>query len=190
MPQGEKYLVLKKKYRQPSLDFSTFLQVGSPLASPDLAAPVSPDPPPYRSPPPASLSPLSQVSLEEAASSTSAREEDEPRDDNSDAASSPPVPPRRKSQDKLRSSENKEMIDKMSAAMLEVAIKVRLFFSCPLPSRFCVRARDATDAPAGKRERYACYRAEAVRRHRFDVFTQASFHDGLVLSRSRCGLRA
>lgn len=64
-PQGEKYLVLKKKYRHDLDDLlptSTY-SPGSPLATPDFAT-LSPnsslrDPPPYRPPPPAPLSPSS-----------------------------------------------------------------------------------------------------------------------------------
>ncbi|RLU17573.1 hypothetical protein DMN91_009809 [Ooceraea biroi] len=126
--EGEKYLVLKKKYRQPSLDMSSPLQAGSPLATPDLSTPESPlrEPPPYRAPPPASLSPISnnsQAIIEEATPSIFAREEQ--IDDNSEpgaSVSSPPVPPRRKSQDKLK-MENKENIDKIATGVLDVAIK-------------------------------------------------------------------
>ncbi|KAL0105443.1 hypothetical protein PUN28_016835 [Cardiocondyla obscurior] len=112
--EGEKYLVLKKKYRQPFLDLSPPKQVGSPLAiTPDSASPVSPlrEPPPYRPPPPAPLSPSSSsshASLEENA--TVARD----KNDNMESVatvSSPPVPPRRKSQDKLK-VENKENVDR------------------------------------------------------------------------------
>jgi len=136
-PQGEKYLVLKKKYRQLSLDLSSSPHAGSPLATPDLAMAVSPlrEPPPYRPPPPAPLSPVSntsETSSEEVASLSSARDEEHKvEDDNSESgasASSPPVPPRRKSQDKLR-LESKDNVEKLRSSMLEVAIKVRF----PLP---------------------------------------------------------
>ncbi|KAH0947711.1 hypothetical protein HN011_006545, partial [Eciton burchellii] len=129
--EGEKYLVLKKKYRQLSLDLSSSPHAGSPLATPDLAMAVSPlrEPPPYRPPPPAPLSPVSntsETSSEEVASLSSARDEEHKvEDDNSESgasASSPPVPPRRKSQDKLR-LESKDNVEKLRSSMLEVAIK-------------------------------------------------------------------
>ncbi|KMQ94970.1 ankyrin repeat domain-containing protein 56 [Lasius niger] len=128
--EGDKYLVLKKKYRQPFLDFSPPQLVGSPATSPDLATPVSPlrEPPPYRPPPPAPLSPLSSnshASLEQSMTPVSGRE-NEQQNDNSDASivsvSSPPVPPRRKSQDKLK-MENKENVDKNKSGSSEVVIK-------------------------------------------------------------------
>ncbi|XP_070169124.1 ankyrin repeat domain-containing protein SOWAHA-like [Polyergus mexicanus] len=126
--EGDKYLVLKKKYRQPFLDFSSPQPIGSPLASPDLATPVSPlrEPPPYRPPPPAPLSPSSNsshASLEESTMPISARENDQ-KNDNPDAsnASVPPVPPRRKSQDKLK-LENKENVDKNKSGFSETVIK-------------------------------------------------------------------
>ncbi|XP_029669385.1 ankyrin repeat domain-containing protein SOWAHB isoform X2 [Formica exsecta] len=126
--EGDKYLVLKKKYRQPFLDFSPPQSVGSPLASPDLATPVSPlrEPPPYRPPPPAPLSPSSNsshASLEESAMPISGRENDQ-KNDNPDTSSPsvPPVPPRRKSQDKLK-LENKENVDKNKSGFSETVIK-------------------------------------------------------------------
>ncbi|XP_050462821.1 ankyrin repeat domain-containing protein SOWAHB isoform X2 [Cataglyphis hispanica] len=126
--EGDKYLVLKKKYRQPFLDFSPSQSVGSPLASPDLATPVSPlrEPPPYRPPPPAPLSPSSNsshASLDESTMSISGRENDQ-KNDNPDASSAsvPPVPPRRKSQDKLK-MENKENVDKNKNGFSETVIK-------------------------------------------------------------------
>ncbi|XP_072767642.1 uncharacterized protein [Anoplolepis gracilipes] len=128
--EGDKYLVLKKKYRQPFLDFSPPQSVASPLASPDLATPVSPlrEPPPYRPPPPAPLSPSSNNSLpsfEEPTTPISGRENDQ-KNDNPDASSasvsSPPVPPRRKSQDKLK-LENKENVDRNKSGFSEAAIK-------------------------------------------------------------------
>ncbi|XP_011258551.1 ankyrin repeat domain-containing protein SOWAHB isoform X3 [Camponotus floridanus] len=128
--EGDKYLVLKKKYRQPFLDFSSPQPVGSPLASPDLATPVSPlrEPPPYRPPPPAPLSPSSDnshASFEESATPISERENGQ-KNDNSDASSasvsSPPVPPRRKSQDKLK-TENKENVDRNKSGFSESVIK-------------------------------------------------------------------
>ncbi|KAL6423429.1 hypothetical protein ACFW04_010194 [Cataglyphis niger] len=126
--EGDKFLVLKKKYRQPFLDFSPPQSVGSPLASPDLATPVSPlrEPPPYRPPPPAPLSPSSNsshASLDESTMPISGRENDQ-KNDNPDAsiASVPPVPPRRKSQDKLK-MENKENVDKNKSGFSETVIK-------------------------------------------------------------------
>lgn len=133
--QGDKYLVLKKKYRQPFLDFSPPQPVESPLASPDIVTPVSPlrEPPPYRPPPPAPLSPSSNNShsnLEEATTPISEYENCQ-KNDNSDNASgasvsSPPVPPRRKSQDKLK-TENKEN-DRNKNGLSEAVIKVRFLF--------------------------------------------------------------
>ncbi|XP_029156939.1 ankyrin repeat domain-containing protein SOWAHC isoform X2 [Nylanderia fulva] len=129
--EGDKYLVLKKKYRQPFLDFSSPQLVGErSLASPDLATPVSPlrEPPPYRPPPPAPLSPLSSSShssFEQPTTPISEREIDQ-KNDNIDASSvsvsSPPVPPRRKSQDKLK-LENKENVDKNKSGVSEAVIK-------------------------------------------------------------------
>ncbi|XP_011644803.1 uncharacterized protein LOC105431963 isoform X2 [Pogonomyrmex barbatus] len=124
--EGEKYLVLKKKYRQPFLDLSSPKQVASPLATPDLATPVSPlrEPPPYRPPPPAPLSPSSSnfhASLEDGATSISVREKnDDP--ESIASVSSPPVPPRRKSQDKLK-VENKENVDRNRNSSSEAVIK-------------------------------------------------------------------
>ncbi|XP_032666427.1 ankyrin repeat domain-containing protein SOWAHC isoform X7 [Odontomachus brunneus] len=137
--EGEKYLVLKKKYRQVSLgDLSLPQQVGSPpsITTPDL--PVSPlrEPPPYRPPPPAPLSPTvnnSQVSLEEDRTTTISEHGEIRRNDNSEygatdnselgtPVSSPPVPPRRKSQDKLK-LENKENIEKNMKGFSEAVIK-------------------------------------------------------------------
>lgn len=67
--QGEKFLVLRKKFRQPTLDLSspTLSFSGfptSPISTPDLGTPTSPlrEPPPYRPPPIASLSPVSNTS--------------------------------------------------------------------------------------------------------------------------------
>ncbi|XP_014482377.1 PREDICTED: ankyrin repeat domain-containing protein SOWAHC isoform X3 [Dinoponera quadriceps] len=136
--EGEKYLVLKKKYRQVSLDLSSSPQIGSPSSnvSPDLPIPVSPlrDPPPYRPPPPAPLSPTSsnpQASLEEVQTPPISGREDVRKNDNSEygatdhpepGASSPPVPPRRKSQDKLK-LENKENIEKNTRGASEAVIK-------------------------------------------------------------------
>ncbi|XP_032452023.1 ankyrin repeat domain-containing protein SOWAHA isoform X6 [Nasonia vitripennis] len=66
---GEKYLVLKKKFRQqnldlssPTLSFSGFPT--SPISTPNLSTPTSPlrEPPPYRPPPVAPLSPISNTS--------------------------------------------------------------------------------------------------------------------------------
>ncbi|KYN14739.1 Ankyrin repeat domain-containing protein 56 [Trachymyrmex cornetzi] len=124
--EGEKYLVLKKKYRQPFLDLSPPKQVGSPLATSNLTTPVSPlrEPPPYRPPPPAPLSPSSSnshVSLEESATPISTREKNDDSEPSS-SMSSPPVPPRRKSQDKLK-VENKENVDRNRNSSLEAVIK-------------------------------------------------------------------
>jgi len=120
-------LVLKKKYRQPFLDFSSPKQVGSPLVTPDLATPVSPlrEPPPYRPPPPAPLSPSSSsshASLEESATPISPREKNDDSETGA-SVSSPPVPPRRKSQDKLK-VENKENVDRNRNSSSEAIIKV------------------------------------------------------------------
>ncbi|XP_024872699.1 ankyrin repeat domain-containing protein SOWAHB isoform X3 [Temnothorax curvispinosus] len=126
--EGEKYLVLKKKYRQPFLDLSPPKQVASPVATPDLATPVSPlrEPPPYRPPPPAPLSPSSSssyASLEESASPISVREKNDDSESVGVASvSSPPVPPRRKSQDKLK-VENKENVDRNRNSTSEAVIK-------------------------------------------------------------------
>ncbi|XP_011056021.1 PREDICTED: ankyrin repeat domain-containing protein SOWAHB isoform X1 [Acromyrmex echinatior] len=124
--EGEKYLVLKKKYRQPFLDLSPPKQAGSPLATSNLTTPVSPlrEPPPYRPPPPAPLSPSSSnshVSLEESATPISTREKNDESEPSS-SMSSPPVPPRRKSQDKLK-VENKENVDRNRNSSLEAVIK-------------------------------------------------------------------
>ncbi|TGZ51248.1 Ankyrin repeat domain-containing protein 56 [Temnothorax longispinosus] len=127
--EGEKYLVLKKKYRQPFLDLSPPKQVASPVATPDLATPVSPlrEPPPYRPPPPAPLSPSSSsshASLEESASPISMREKNDDSESVGVASvSSPPVPPRRKSQDKLK-VENKENVDRNRNSTSEAVIKM------------------------------------------------------------------
>ncbi|XP_077257122.1 ankyrin repeat domain-containing protein SOWAHC-like isoform X1 [Temnothorax americanus] len=126
--EGEKYLVLKKKYRQPFLDLSPPKQVASPVTTPDLATPVSPlrEPPPYRPPPPAPLSPSSSsshASLEESASPISMREKNDDSESVGVASmSSPPVPPRRKSQDKLK-VENKENVDRNRNSTSETVIK-------------------------------------------------------------------
>lgn len=123
-------MVLKKKYRQPFLDLSPPKQ-GSPLATPDLATPVSPlrEPPPYRPPPPAPLSPSSNcsyASLEESATSIPAREKNDDLESVASVSSVvppvPPVPPRRKSQDKLK--ENKENVDRNRNSTSEAVIKV------------------------------------------------------------------
>ncbi|XP_012053979.1 PREDICTED: ankyrin repeat domain-containing protein SOWAHB [Atta cephalotes] len=124
--EGEKYLVLKKKYRQPFLDLSPPKQVESPLATSNLTTPVSPlrEPPPYRPPPPAPLSPSSSnshVSLEESATPILTREKNDDSEPSS-SMSSPPVPPRRKSQDKLK-MENKENVDRNRNSSLEAVIK-------------------------------------------------------------------
>lgn len=119
-------MVLKRKYRQSFLDFSSPQQIGSPFASPELATPVSPlrEPPPYRPPPPAPISPSSnnsQTSFDESRISIAAHE-DISRNANTESMS-PPVPPRRKSQDKLK-VENKENVDRNKGDSSEIIIKV------------------------------------------------------------------
>ncbi|XP_067002950.1 ankyrin repeat domain-containing protein SOWAHA [Anabrus simplex] len=119
--EGEKILVLKKKYRLmdsvvstpptspgPSLDSislssmpSTSSLVGTSLESLNVASPTR-QPPPYRPPPPP-VSPTGPSPLDTANS---------PRQGLPDNVSpdTPPVPPRRKSSDKLR-LDNKENVD-------------------------------------------------------------------------------
>lgn len=132
--QGEKYLVLKKKYRQNSLELTTPDQISSPIGTPDVATPVSPlrVPPPYRPPPPAPLSPPANnasirreepclnFSREEA--TINARINDADRVETGFSTSSPPIPPRRKSQDKIK-IENKENVDRNRGGS-EAVIKV------------------------------------------------------------------
>ncbi|XP_015429886.1 PREDICTED: ankyrin repeat domain-containing protein SOWAHB isoform X2 [Dufourea novaeangliae] len=120
--EGDKYLVLKKKYRQSSLELSSPEEIGSPIATPDIT-PVSPlrAPPPYRPPPPAPLSPTTTTAgtVREEPCSNFAREEaaiDTRKNgghgvETGFSTSSPPVPPRRKSQDKIK-IENKENVDR------------------------------------------------------------------------------
>ena len=145
-------MVLKKKYRQTSLDlsspsFSFSTSPGSPVQTPDLATPVSPlrEPPPYRPPPPAPLSPVSSPissippNQNESSEDTTGifynsfeRGLEEPVElkkcvEESDIAISPPVPPRRKSQDKLK-LENKENLNmEKPKTGLEAVIKVSFF---------------------------------------------------------------
>ncbi|XP_048263540.1 ankyrin repeat domain-containing protein SOWAHB isoform X3 [Bombus terrestris] len=121
--EGERYLVLKKKYRLNSLQLSSPDQIGSPISTADISTPVSPlrVPPPYRAPPPAPLSPpanntnahreesCSNFSREEVA--ISAQKNGVDQVETGFSTSSPPVPPRRKSQDKIK-IENKENVDK------------------------------------------------------------------------------
>ncbi|XP_033175057.1 ankyrin repeat domain-containing protein SOWAHB isoform X1 [Bombus vosnesenskii] len=121
--EGERYLVLKKKYRLNSLQLTSPDQIGSPISTADISTPVSPlrVPPPYRSPPPAPLSPpanntnahreesCSNFSREEVA--ISAQKNGVDQVETGFSTSSPPVPPRRKSQDKIK-IENKENVDK------------------------------------------------------------------------------
>ncbi|XP_076760903.1 ankyrin repeat domain family member sosondowah [Xylocopa sonorina] len=122
--EGEKYLVLKKRYRQNSIEATTSEQFASPVSTPDIVTPVSPlrVPPPYRPPPPAPLSPsanhtdtdhrdesCSNFAREEAA--INARKNGVDCDETGFSTSSPPVPPRRKSQDKIK-IENKENVDR------------------------------------------------------------------------------
>nr|XP_012146171.1 PREDICTED: ankyrin repeat domain-containing protein SOWAHB isoform X5 [Megachile rotundata] len=115
--EGEKYLVLKKKYRQSPLDLSTAEQSASPIATPDLATPVSPlrVPPPYRPPPPAPQSPSSNNGNPQQDESSFVHEEatinEQKNGETGFSTSSPPVPPRRKSQDKIK-LENKENVDR------------------------------------------------------------------------------
>ncbi|XP_076225712.1 uncharacterized protein LOC116424988 isoform X2 [Nomia melanderi] len=121
--EGEKYLVLKKKYRQTALEFPSPEQIGSPLTSPDIVTPVSPlrVPPPYRPPPPAPLSPSatnSDAVREESCSNfghegaaIDARKNGVHGAEAGFSTASPPVPPRRKSQDKIK-MDNKENVDR------------------------------------------------------------------------------
>lgn len=132
--QGEKYLVLKKKYRQTALEFPSPEQIGSPLASSDIVTPVSPlrVPPPYRPPPPAPLSPSgtnSDAVREESCSNfghegaaIDARKNGVHGAEAGFSTASPPVPPRRKSQDKIK-LDNKENVDRNRGGS-EAAIKV------------------------------------------------------------------
>ncbi|XP_015182895.1 PREDICTED: ankyrin repeat domain-containing protein SOWAHC [Polistes dominula] len=115
--EGEKYLVLKKKYRQASLDLSNPENISSTHTSPN-----SPqrEPPPYRAPPPAPLSPTSNNTQEtnrdndvhtNLESDPDTRKQIHSDEVVSSSASSPPVPPRRKGQDKIR-MDSKENIEK------------------------------------------------------------------------------
>ncbi|XP_053995149.1 uncharacterized protein LOC128885235 isoform X2 [Hylaeus volcanicus] len=131
--EGEKYLVLKKKYRQTPLGFSSQEQMTSPIATPDIASPISPvrSPPPYRPPPPAPLSPTAgnSTTIHEESCLNFARDGDgiDARKNGVDcvetgfSTSSPPVPPRRKSQDKIK-IENKENVDR-NRGVSEAVIK-------------------------------------------------------------------
>ncbi|XP_051161668.1 uncharacterized protein LOC127281803 isoform X2 [Leptopilina boulardi] len=148
--EGEKYLMLKKKYRQTSLDlsspsFSFGISPTSPVRTPEVATPVSPlrEPPPYRPPPPAPLSPASYTTspvsryqnefsdeatggifhnqLERNTKETSAFKQF--TDESPDLPTSPPVPPRRKSQDKVK-VENKENVSvEKPKTVAEIIIK-------------------------------------------------------------------
>ncbi|XP_076171515.1 ankyrin repeat domain-containing protein SOWAHC-like isoform X2 [Ptiloglossa arizonensis] len=133
--EGEKYLVLKKKYRQTPLELTSQEQIGSPIATPDIATPVSPlrAPPPYRPPPPAPLSPPASNAntlREESCSNFArdgagiidARKNGVDRAETGFSTSSPPVPPRRKSQDKIK-IENKENVDRNRGGGSEAVIK-------------------------------------------------------------------
>ncbi|XP_063987178.1 ankyrin repeat domain-containing protein SOWAHA-like isoform X2 [Diachasmimorpha longicaudata] len=79
--EGEKFLVLKKKYRHSLDDVAssphTHLGPGSPSAIPDFPTATSPlrDPPPYRPPPPAPLSPTHSVDTSSPVSYRSPPEE-------------------------------------------------------------------------------------------------------------------
>ncbi|XP_035727766.1 ankyrin repeat domain-containing protein SOWAHC-like isoform X4 [Vespa mandarinia] len=117
--EGEKYLVLKKKYRQTSLDLTCSEQVNSAEGSPN--SPLR-EPPPYRSPPAAPLSPSSnnhnnqEVNCENEPRRNFDSDLETAKKNNfnevgSSSASSPPVPPRRKGQDKIR-MDNKENVDR------------------------------------------------------------------------------
>ncbi|XP_046828528.1 uncharacterized protein LOC124428484 isoform X6 [Vespa crabro] len=117
--EGEKYLVLKKKYRQTSLDLTCSEQVNSAEGSPN--SPLR-EPPPYRSPPAAPLSPSSnnhnnqEVNCENEPRRNFDSDLETTKKNNfnevgSSSASSPPVPPRRKGQDKIR-MDNKENVDR------------------------------------------------------------------------------
>ncbi|XP_058793208.1 ankyrin repeat domain-containing protein SOWAHB [Phymastichus coffea] len=122
--EGEKYLVLKRKFRQPTLDLSSptlnFSSgfPSSPISTPDLATPTSPlrDLPPYRQPPIAPLSPVQNVTSPVHRYTV----QDPPIglpyvqpvglpnvQRVGFIVSSPPVPPRKKSHEKIKSS-NKE----------------------------------------------------------------------------------
>ncbi|XP_047367911.1 ankyrin repeat domain-containing protein SOWAHC isoform X5 [Vespa velutina] len=117
--EGEKYLVLKKKYRQTSLDLTCSEQVNLAEGSPN--SPLR-EPPPYRSPPAAPLSPSSnnhnnqEVNCENEPRRNFDSDLETTKKNNfnevgSSSASSPPVPPRRKGQDKVR-MDNKENVDR------------------------------------------------------------------------------
>ncbi|XP_063235251.1 ankyrin repeat domain-containing protein SOWAHB [Bacillus rossius redtenbacheri] len=105
--QDEKYLVLKKKYRQAgssigsmdSAPVSPAPGMDRPAASPPPEEPQSPSrqPPPYR-PPPEPTPPASPRSAPQPAG-----------EESWEGQPTPPVPPRRKSSDKLR-AENKENV--------------------------------------------------------------------------------
>lgn len=135
--QGEKYLVLKKKYRQLPIDLGISDQMTSPINTPDISTPLSPlrVPPPYRPPPPAPLSPptnnanreesCSNFDREEAA--INARKNGVESVETGFSTPSPPVPPRRKSQDKVK-MENKENVDRNRGGS-EAVIKVS-FLKC------------------------------------------------------------
>lgn len=134
--QGEKYLVLKKKYRQLPIDLGISDQITSPINTPDISTPLSPlrVPPPYRPPPPAPLSPPSNNTNREESCSNFDREEAAINARKNGVESvetgfstpSPPVPPRRKSQDKVK-VENKENVDRNRGGS-EAVIKVSFFF--------------------------------------------------------------
>lgn len=133
--QGEKYLVLKKKYRQLPIDLGISDQITSPINTPDISTPLSPlrVPPPYRPPPPAPLSPPTNNTNREESCSNFDREEAAINARKNGVESveagfstpSPPVPPRRKSQDKVK-MENKENVDRNRGGS-EAVIKVSFF---------------------------------------------------------------
>ncbi|XP_048515615.1 ankyrin repeat domain-containing protein SOWAHC isoform X1 [Athalia rosae] len=132
---GEKYLVLKKKYRlgslSPSASSSSLKGLGSPGASAtpvDFPTPISSprEPPPYRPPPvasptsnlPSNVDTANQRSAEDSDLHDELEETEEAPSRNREyssisentSVSSPPIPPRRKSQDKLRVDNNKENV--------------------------------------------------------------------------------
>lgn len=156
-------MLLKKKYRQTSLElsspgFSFGISPTSPVRTPDLATPVSPlrEPPPYRPPPPAPLSPTSYTTSPISRYQNELHEditgvchnnfERNPKETSAfkqyteemDLPTSPPVPPRRKSQDKVK-VENKENISvEKPKTVAETIIKVSFFVHSLLYSFFGV----------------------------------------------------
>ncbi|XP_046607245.1 ankyrin repeat domain-containing protein SOWAHB isoform X2 [Neodiprion virginianus] len=114
--EGEKYLVLKKKYRHAPLSTSTssssLTESGLPIPS-SPSTPLSPlrEPPPYRPPPPAAASPSSGSVDPRDRQDLGGDDGSGKVDEENQSVSSPPIPPRRKSQDKLRiENNNKENV--------------------------------------------------------------------------------